>query len=84
MVTLSSRRVGPVANTSRYRAAPAIPPGSPSRTTKEVRHFSVMLCWTATGGISMPDRQWVISVIVVLVALAVVVGVVLYLNTYFS
>ena len=43
-----------------------------------------MLCWTATGGVSMPDRQWVISVIVVLVALAVVVGVVLYLNTYFS
>lgn len=32
----------------------------------------------------MPDRQWVISVIVVLVCLAAVIGVVLYLNTYFS
>ena len=32
----------------------------------------------------MVDRQWVISVIVVLVGLAAVIGVVLYLNTYFS
>jgi len=30
------------------------------------------------------DRQWVIGVIVVLVAIAAVIGVVLYLDTYFS
>ncbi len=32
----------------------------------------------------MLDREWVIGVIVVLVGLAVVIGVVLYLDTYFS
>jgi hypothetical protein len=32
----------------------------------------------------MLDPQWVVSVIVVLVCLAAVVGVVLYLNAYFS
>lgn len=32
----------------------------------------------------MIDRQWVIGLIVVLVGLAVVMGVVLYLDTYFS
>ena len=32
----------------------------------------------------MLDRQWVIGLIVVLVCLAVVIGVVLYLDTYFS
>lgn len=32
----------------------------------------------------MPDREWVIGVIVVLIGLAVVIGVVLYLDTYFS
>ncbi len=31
----------------------------------------------------MVDRQWVISVMVVLIGLATVIGVVLYLNTYF-
>ena len=32
----------------------------------------------------MPDREWVIGVIVVLIGLAVVIGVVLYLDSYFS
>ncbi len=32
----------------------------------------------------MLDRQWVVGVIVVLVASAAVIGVVLYLDTYFS
>jgi len=32
----------------------------------------------------MPDRQWVISVIVVLVCLAAFIGVILYIDTYFS
>jgi hypothetical protein len=31
----------------------------------------------------MPDRQWIVSAIVVLLGLAVVVGLVLYLETYF-
>ncbi len=32
----------------------------------------------------MLDRQWVIGVVVVLVGLAVVIGVILSLETYFS
>ena len=32
----------------------------------------------------MPDRQWVISVIVVLVCLATFIGVILYIDTNFS
>jgi hypothetical protein len=32
----------------------------------------------------MIDRQWIVSVIVVLVCLAAVIGVVLYLDTYFG
>lgn len=32
----------------------------------------------------MIDRQWVVNLIVVLVCLAAVIGVVLYLNSYFS
>ena len=36
------------------------------------------------GGGVVLDRQWVIGVIVVLVGLAAVIGVVLYLDTYFS
>lgn len=31
----------------------------------------------------MPDRQWIVGVIVVLIGLAVVIGLVLYLETYF-
>ena len=36
------------------------------------------------GGDLVLDRQWVLGVIVVLVAIAAVIGVVLYLDTYFS
>lgn len=36
------------------------------------------------GGGLVLDRQWVIGVIVVLVGLAAVIGVVLYLDAYFS
>jgi hypothetical protein len=36
------------------------------------------------GGGLVLDRQWVMGVIVVLVAIAAVTGVVLYLDTYFS
>ena len=36
------------------------------------------------GGGLVLDRQWVVNVIVVLVAVAAVIGVVLYLDTYFS
>ena len=32
----------------------------------------------------MIDRQWIVSVIVVLVCVAAVVGIVLYLDTYFG
>ena len=32
----------------------------------------------------MIDRQWIVSLIVVLVCLAAVIGVVLYLDTYFG
>jgi hypothetical protein len=32
----------------------------------------------------MIDRQWVISLIVILVGIAAVIGVVLYLDTYFG
>lgn len=35
------------------------------------------------GG-DVPGRQWVISVIVVLLGLAAVIGAVLYIETYFS
>lgn len=36
------------------------------------------------GSTPMIDGQWLVSVIVVLVCVAAVIGVVLYLNTYFS
>ena len=36
------------------------------------------------GSTFMIDGQWLVSVIVVLLCVAAVIGVVLYLNTYFS
>ena len=36
------------------------------------------------GSTFMMDGQWLVSVIVVLLCVAAVIGVVLYLNTYFS
>lgn len=36
------------------------------------------------GSTPMIDGQWLVSVIVVLLCVAAVIGVVLYLNTYFS
>ena len=39
---------------------------------------------TEVEAVLMPQRQWVISLIVVLVCLAAVIGVVPYLDTYCS
>ena len=43
-----------------------------------------MLCCRSLEVRLVLDRQWVIGVIVVLAAIAAVIGVVLYLDTYFS